>query len=134
FSLREKPTAFCLRCNIELTDYRHTRFTKMRYHIAAHDLRGLAQSCVRSATASLNRLRFPQLYPLSGHSLLANMFREDPMRLKILRIKRTLCLLPVLLALTIPAFTAYAGAQQSGALFVPPAGLSNIKHVVFIVR
>jgi|GEM_PF-170058 len=56
------------------------------------------------------------------------------MRLKILRTKRTLCLLLLFLALTIPTLTAYAWAQQSGALFVPPAGLSNIKHVVFIVR
>ncbi len=34
FSLREKPTISCLRCNTELTEYRPTRFTFLPYGIS----------------------------------------------------------------------------------------------------
>ena len=34
FSLREKPTISCLRCNMELTEYRPTRFTFLPYGIS----------------------------------------------------------------------------------------------------
>jgi hypothetical protein len=34
FSLQEKPTISCLRCNTELTEYRPTRFTFLPYGIS----------------------------------------------------------------------------------------------------
>lgn len=34
FSVKEKPSVSCLRCNTELTDYRPTRFTFLPYGIS----------------------------------------------------------------------------------------------------